>query len=675
MKINRLIIENFRTFYGKHTIEFSVSEEQPVTVFIGENGSGKTSILNAIFWAFTGETTKQFKESDVLINKDAAKEKGKFCSVEIQFEAEAKRYSLVRKTKGGVGEGQLVLGEFSKNGDYVTIGEYHLQAIIDRYMPKKLANWFIFDGEAIGALHLSGDSRFKQELQDTFGFSSIKILNEILKDILKDYTKEQQKQIGSNELDKISDDIEGVEEEIESFEKTLKKLKDTESNSRREIESIQKELSKFSQVVPLQARAASSKRKIEELEIKLSRKIQSRNELLISAAPKLLLASQLEALVNTLHERELNQSLPEPFGTRLIDDIQKLSECICGAPIEHGSEAFYRLEALREKASTSIHTHRISFIRTQIVQYVNDVGDYDSNMGQLVSDIGMHESEIADHEQVLRKTDTELGQIPDGEIKRLKHLLSMEEDKKDRAIEDKGMIANRLEDKKNELARLKDKQDALISAKSRNSNLSEQKKKFDIVQSYVANQYERQQVEVLQALNNEVSGMLYKYLTKHFTAEFDPHSYAVKILDTDGRQVALSTGETNLLKFAVIAAIVGMAGSRTKISKVNWITEPITAPLIFDAPFSVVDSEYRSGIANNLTELASQLIMLFDSDKWDDDLSNILGGRVGKFYTLISRAKGIEKNVKKTLTLQGKKYPLNIYNSERDDSICEEVKL
>jgi hypothetical protein len=172
-----------------------------------------------------------------------------------------------------------------------------------------------------------------------------------------------------------------------------------------------------------------------------------------------------------------------------------------------------------------------------------------------------------------------------------------------------------------------------------------------------------------------ISGVLYKYLTKNFNAQIDPNTYAVKTFDMDSRAVPLSTGETNLLKFAVIAAIVGMAGSRTKISKVNWITEPIIAPLIFDAPFSVVDSEYRAGIANNLTELASQLIFLFDSDKWDADLSNLLSSRVGKFYTLVSRAKGAQKDTQKFLKINGKTLKLNEYDSQRDESVCVEVKL
>ncbi|MEI8060490.1 MAG: ATP-binding protein, partial [Ferruginibacter sp.] len=94
-------------------------EKEPVTIFIGENGSGKTTLLNAIFWAFTGGTTKQFSESDVLINKDAAKENGKKCIVEIFFETTTHQYTLTRSTLKRAGENSISMGYFDASKSYV----------------------------------------------------------------------------------------------------------------------------------------------------------------------------------------------------------------------------------------------------------------------------------------------------------------------------------------------------------------------------------------------------------------------------------------------------------------------------------------------------------------------------------------------------------------------------
>ena len=112
--------------------------------------------------------------------------------------------------------------------------------------------------------------------------------------------------------------------------------------------------------------------------------------------------------------------------------------------------------------------------------------------------------------------------------------------------------------------------------------------------------------------------------------------YKVETFNSNGTQVPLSTGEEKLLKLAVIAAIVGMAGGKTKSSKVDWITDPIIAPLVFDAPFSDLDSGYSTNVAINLCELAGQLVLLFDKERWSESISNAILELVGKFYLIIS---------------------------------------
>ena len=214
-----------------------------------------------------------------------------------------------------------------------------------------------------------------------------------------------------------------------------------------------------------------------------------------------------------------------------------------------------------------------------------------------------------------------------------------------------------------------------LQEKTKGGNIASARKKLELIESYVSRRFYQQEEQVLKSLESELSASIYRYMTKNFKAEINPNNYAVRVYDTDKRPVDLSTGETNLIKFAVIAAIVGMAASRTSISEVKWLTEPIIAPLIFDAPFSVVDAEYRAGIATNLANLSSQLILFFDSDKWDAELSELLLAKVGKFYTLVSHAKGDEKSTKKRMRINNKTIALNMYGADRDHTTCEEISI
>lgn len=51
MKIKRIKVNNFRGFYNEKIFEF---EESPFILLSAPNGIGKTTLIDAIEWAFTG---------------------------------------------------------------------------------------------------------------------------------------------------------------------------------------------------------------------------------------------------------------------------------------------------------------------------------------------------------------------------------------------------------------------------------------------------------------------------------------------------------------------------------------------------------------------------------------------------------------------------------------------
>ncbi|MCX7809973.1 MAG: ATP-binding protein [Leptospiraceae bacterium] len=64
MKISKLILENFRGFYGKHEISFD-----NFNVFIGKNDQGKSSILEAIdIFIYEGKGNVKIESTDLNIN-------------------------------------------------------------------------------------------------------------------------------------------------------------------------------------------------------------------------------------------------------------------------------------------------------------------------------------------------------------------------------------------------------------------------------------------------------------------------------------------------------------------------------------------------------------------------------------------------------------------------------
>jgi predicted ATP-dependent endonuclease of OLD family len=79
MKISKLILENFRGFYGKHEILFD-----NFNVFIGKNDQGKSSILEAIdIFIYEGKGNVKVEQTD--LNNDAQKNGTSEFKIAIEF--------------------------------------------------------------------------------------------------------------------------------------------------------------------------------------------------------------------------------------------------------------------------------------------------------------------------------------------------------------------------------------------------------------------------------------------------------------------------------------------------------------------------------------------------------------------------------------------------------------
>ena len=67
MILHKLEMYNFRQYIGKQNVEFSADPEKNVTVLIGVNTSGKTTIVRAFEWCLYG---KNGFEDQVLLNTE-----------------------------------------------------------------------------------------------------------------------------------------------------------------------------------------------------------------------------------------------------------------------------------------------------------------------------------------------------------------------------------------------------------------------------------------------------------------------------------------------------------------------------------------------------------------------------------------------------------------------------
>jgi DNA repair protein SbcC/Rad50 len=90
MFIQKIILNNFRIFRGKHEFDFS---NKKVVVVEGPNGHGKSTIFDAINWAISGKIfryvgSSEHQQFNYIINNDAYSQGVDEASVEIFFKGE-----------------------------------------------------------------------------------------------------------------------------------------------------------------------------------------------------------------------------------------------------------------------------------------------------------------------------------------------------------------------------------------------------------------------------------------------------------------------------------------------------------------------------------------------------------------------------------------------------------
>jgi len=97
--IQKVKVKNFGRFVGNHEMSFSYGDNNNVNVIFGNNGTGKSSLFDALRWCLYGNNSLS-KELNSYINYQSAEEANGEISVEITYKTnDNKKYILSRKQR------------------------------------------------------------------------------------------------------------------------------------------------------------------------------------------------------------------------------------------------------------------------------------------------------------------------------------------------------------------------------------------------------------------------------------------------------------------------------------------------------------------------------------------------------------------------------------------------
>lgn len=215
--------------------------ENGVTVFVGHNGAGKSSIIDAITFALFGQHTR--KSNKGLIKRGANQGFTK-----VNFSVNGRNYEAVRKldTKGSLSaklselrdndQIELAAGERKQFGESMT---NEVEKIIDLDFEKLKIASIVQQGE-LNAIIKAKPKEFKELLNAIIGIDKLDVAIESMKIVNKEFRERIKGKIGYDDthIDILSKDLEKNQNEIEQSIPMKTKLEAEQKNLQKEVEGI-----------------------------------------------------------------------------------------------------------------------------------------------------------------------------------------------------------------------------------------------------------------------------------------------------------------------------------------------------------------------------------------------------------------------------------------------------
>lgn len=207
MLITKIIAKNFKT-YRELDLDLTVNEEQPIILIGGENGGGKTTLFQAIYYALYGLKVKDFEHFNKLQNAgERAKNEGNSSNkieLEIHFTGKVLhndyKYIIKRLYTINAQNSPVEAVTLNLNGDIFQYGtatphaervkkEAEVNKIIKANLPQELSKYFLFDAMEAGNLLKDEylNRVIKENIENVMGFNKYIQLGNATNTLTQDY--------------------------------------------------------------------------------------------------------------------------------------------------------------------------------------------------------------------------------------------------------------------------------------------------------------------------------------------------------------------------------------------------------------------------------------------------------------------------------------------------------
>lgn len=651
MRLQSIELTNFRQFKDEK-IQFAIDKNQNVTLIMGDNGSGKTSLAQAFFWCFYGTNSFQDK---ILLNRLVANnmipnQKEMVC-VRVYLEHKQEEYCVVRqqeytkqyndslKPQNSI----LAISKKDKNGNRMWLGTGKTESLknieltntINDIMPQDLSKYFFFDGEKIETLskEISSGRKSNNFVEAVNSLTGLKATRNALNHL--------NPKLKGSVIGKLEDEyISGSDRRIAELTEEIKRLKsewqsaDNDINSADEyiksndlyIEELENKIKTYAEAENLQRTKTIRQN---ELQQHKWRKYQSLSRIYDNLNRDNLFDRFIcewpvkEALVILSNSDVSGKDIPKLHGDT-IKYLLKQKQCICGTILEENSKEWKVLENLinylpPESISTSIG----NFIKRMKDKYQEKVYLLNDARSDFASILTLDE-QISQCLEEIDEIDKKLnGKDVSREVNKLNELISKTKIITAQLRNNKSALEKRIGGFSVSIQSKETERDTLAKKSSQNASIALAKKYAEALYDKFNVEYTAKEIKTKANLQAYINENFKKFFNGSITLQIDDN-YAVKVSVNDKfNSLETSTAQGIAVIFAFLAAII-------RIAKENSANE--TYPVVMDAPLSTLDNQRIKIVCDTLPQIADQVIM-FIKDTDGKVAEQYFGNAIGRRLT------------------------------------------
>ena len=647
MLLKSLHMKNFRQFIDE-AISFSDDPDRNVTVIMGDNGSGKTTIAQAFSWCLY--CTTDFQNNTLLNGKvinEMPVDTEETVSAELilnhgnidytiettqkyykDFSGKIKANNPTQSIRYKRADGQV---EFVKDS-------HKVQGLVRKILPKDLSRYFFFDGERINLMskeiQKGHSTTFMTAVRGLLGLGAFEAAIEHLKPTSKGVIGKYTASFNGNTnttVSSLSDKITENTDRIDNIIKKIEKLNDEMARAEQRILDLSVEIKSHEE-------GEKQQNKKEKL---IGQRDAAQNSLKIAyeqlfrefgtGANSYFIQPLIRDALEVISKEDLEGKDIPAMHAKTIDFLLKRGTCICGEPLTAGDSHYQHLVDLlqylppqsigitagnfaseaRGKQASSKDLYKVSVSTQSLIEGIE---------GNLLS----YEGEISEIEKLLEG------------YKGIGHL-QQELSLCQKTVRDDKSTITSLNEEKGRLEWQKGQWESqlqtLALSDDKNKKIATYKAYAQYIYETLSKEYAREEAKTRDELQESINTIFKTIYAGGLSLKID-EKYNIQVFVDDfsryNQDIETSTAQSISIIFAFISGIIKMARERQNASE-EHLVETEAYPLVMDAPLSAFDKRRIKTVCETLPKICEQVI-IFIKDTDGDIANEHLEQKIGKQY-------------------------------------------